>query len=345
MEKIQIGFMKDLRIHEFSELYCQIVHSIDADKIDDIYIKTALENVKRHVREVYYIEKPQRNAHTPIIREQIRLRTEYIMSLRKKTEGCLLSPIAEERKAAEVFYEMLSTFKKDLYKPTLHKQKFFVDWLVDDIEEWGGAREAIDYLGFQYIIDAIVEISASIQTHIIKRLDNKMEIQNRSEGLRALVYKDLKTFIDAISFMLQKHQNEEEQSIYYEISSDINMTLKPFMRDFKIRNSKRKNKKERQKEANLAVNELINSSQKIVQPEKLENHPIKEAKNLPMVIIEPFKLINTININDEDFAKQDCVNNLLAKSDDGELKAVRKPQRPDQNGKEDFGEKSRKKVG
>ncbi len=306
MEKIHIGFMKDLRIHEFCALYDLITGCIDADKIDDRYVKAAFEKVEGHTDELFYIKKPERNDHTPIMRELIKLRTEYLICLRKKTEASLFSPVSEERKAAKTFYKMLIASKKDLYKPTLVKQKVMVDWLTYDIEGWRGAQEALDYLGFQYIVDAIVEVSASIQVHKFARMKDKRKTSDRSDGLRALVYKDLKILIDTINFLLERHQYDEEESIYSKFAVDINIELMRLRREFKSRNTKRKNRKEKVKEkekevavsASSGVEELHLPEGKEVQQELHSSHTIieipKVIQNPPPIQAQPAKEKNYV---------------------------------------------------
>lgn len=49
MQKLHVGFMKDLRNREFDSLYGYIIKVMNAHKLDDGNIKIAFERVKPHI--------------------------------------------------------------------------------------------------------------------------------------------------------------------------------------------------------------------------------------------------------------------------------------------------------
>lgn len=48
MKEIHVNFMKDLRNHEFVELYNLIIDYTEKQQVDDINIKTAFKQVASH---------------------------------------------------------------------------------------------------------------------------------------------------------------------------------------------------------------------------------------------------------------------------------------------------------
>src|SRR5690554_7552683 len=84
MKKLHVNFMKDLRNHEFVELYNLIINYIETQQVDDAHITTAFERVKSHQNKLQYMQKRKRSSFSIENKELTRHRNDYLISLRSE---------------------------------------------------------------------------------------------------------------------------------------------------------------------------------------------------------------------------------------------------------------------
>ena len=93
MEKLHLGFMKDLRNYEFGELFNHIVHALENEKIKIDSLAIVSERIKSHSKELTLMNNVKlTHPLTSFIQEQVNTRTEYLACLRLTVDAKMLSP-------------------------------------------------------------------------------------------------------------------------------------------------------------------------------------------------------------------------------------------------------------
>ena len=265
MEQIHIGFMKDLKNVEFGELFDIISSTLTTEKINNQLLTTIHKRILPHNKALLRMNnKKLRHPLTPVIQEQVQSRTKYLSCLRLKVEASMLSPDAEEVDAAELLQLWLSPYKKGLYPPSIHLQSRMVSDLMTDRDESAEIQNAIGLLRLDTLIETIVEITAKMRENVLLRLNDRDEYVVNGQEIRKAAYADLKLFVQLMNNTYQLSEDEAEKEQLREISSQMNGQLKDFRTKLRVRNTKRKNKKD----VVVAVKELINDSSEEKNQEK-----------------------------------------------------------------------------
>ena len=259
MEKIHIRFMKDLRNHDFGELFDAIYTEVKAEKIDIPSLLTAIERLGPHSKKLLDMNSVKRtHPLTEVIQQQVITRTEYLGCLRLSVDAKMLSHIDEERTAARRLKLWLSTYKKYLFAPALHRQTRMVDDLMDDRKLSSDIKQATALLNLDTLLEAIAEINATIRNNHLIRLNDREEYIVDGLAIRDAAYDDLRVLITVLEANFKISTDTLQREQLAELSSSINDNLKYFRTLLRSRTTKKKNKKDVE---NAAKQMIINSSQ------------------------------------------------------------------------------------
>lgn len=287
MKKLQINFMNNLQNCEFAILYDQLCSIIEPEQLEDEHAQRACRATKNHTSEIAYISNdPRTHNLTGVINEQVRNRTNYLISLRMQVDGLKLSFCEEERASALVLSNWLQQQGKRLYIPSIISQSRLVDNLTQVRKLNNELEKAIIFLRFNHHIDAIVAINKEIDENFMKRNNEMSEGSKKSKAIRKAAYHDLKIFISFINLFVDLSIEAKEDTIYHQYTRKINKLLTHYHTKLKSRTTKRKNKKE----VAAAVKNLINSQQ-------------DPQKALPMGVDE-LKVENVVLRNPQNIAKE-----------------------------------------
>ena len=237
--------MKDLRNHEFVELYNLIINYIEKQQVDDVHITTAFERVKSHQDKLQNMQKRKRSSFSIENKELTRMRNDYLMSLRLRVKSFLLSPIVAERNAANLIQFVLKPYGKEFYVATILPQTRLANDLENNINESSDFKDAISILGLNELMDTIFDLTMEIMINYNLRVFETGETKSKRSGVKKAAYRDMKIMADAINFMaVINEQDEEKMGIVEELIYYIDGILKDFRTAMRSRNTKRKNRKE-----------------------------------------------------------------------------------------------------
>ena len=244
MEKLHVNFMKDLRNHEFVDMYNVIINYIEKQQVDDANIKIAFERVKSHQKKLQNMQKRKRSSFALENKELTRMRNDYLISLRLRVKSFMLSPIAAERDAANLIHFVIKPYGKKYYVATILPQTILADDLADNLNQNNDFRDAVFLLGLNDLINTIIDLTMKIMTNYMQRVNETGETKSKREGVKKAAYRDMKIMADAINFtaVINEH-NEEKRAVVEELIFYIDGILKDFHTPMKSRNTKRKNRK------------------------------------------------------------------------------------------------------
>ena len=282
MQKMYIGFVKDLKNWEFLELIRLIDSSLgDLAISDEKYVNIELlqlaTDLKSHLKPLLLL-KHANSSHplTAVMNEKLYLRTEYLACMRLAIETGLLWITPEVRDVANTLKCWLESYKKDLYRTTIFEQTNVVRSIINDKNTKGNIQEAITLLKLDSLLDNIFELTEEIM--LIYKLRNREKSQLKSSviGLRENAFKDLKFIVNAIPIAYNRASDEDKKELIM-LSRSIGSDLKIFRSKLRSRRSKSKNRKE----VAAAVKELIQNSYK----------PAPAQWNIPFVNFNDLRLI------------------------------------------------------
>ena len=315
MEKIHISFMKDLFNIEFGGLYKLIAEVKLWDNIDNPSLKQIRAIIKEQSKELVLLRNMKlRHPLTEEIQEKMRTRNEYLRCLRMRIEAAMLSHRPEERIAAKRLILWMRSYRKEIYTPNTLSQATLVQFLLLDREFYPDVQQATTLLGLDELINVITELVEEIRVIVLKRNKDKLGKSVESKALRKVAFENLKLMINAFEFADRLSSSETEKTQIEALVRLINCHLKEVHTTLKSRITKRKNKKEREKEAVVAVNEIINDSNEIVQIELLA---IEEKHHLPVAIDKSLQIRKTNTVTNTDKLKipHDVVDTLHARTE------------------------------
>ena len=254
MKKTHLGFMKNLRNHEFVELYNNIITSVEKQQLDDETIKTAFKRVKSHKRKLNNLTNRGRSMFAIENEKLTQTRNEYLSSLRLRVQSYLLSHIAAEREAARIIHLAIKPFGREYYVPTIVRQSSYVSNLELKLKEDEGFRKAFELLRLDDLFNTLIDLTDEIRTNHEERIKENGKDRNRRAGVKKAAYKDMKILADVVNLMavINQHDKEKRSAIEKMIDS-INATLEDSSTLLKTRITKRRNRKA----VETAVQELI----------------------------------------------------------------------------------------
>lgn len=259
MKKIHVNFMKDLRNHEFAEMYQNIISFIEKQNVDDVTITSAFEQVKSHQKRLHDMRRRKQSSFSIENKKLTRTRCEYISSLRLRVKSYLLSHIPAERKAALEIHTVMEAYSREFYVASIVPQTALVSGLEHKLKNSKKFREAFSMLGLDDLLTVLIDMTIEIMENYSNRINENKETQQSRAGVKEEAYRDMKTMADAINLMAVINKNDKEKmSAIEELVYYINSILKDYRTPMKSRNTKRKNRKA----IEAAVQELINLQQK-----------------------------------------------------------------------------------
>lgn len=271
MQKMHISFVKDLKNYEFCELFHQLSNALTSQGVEDKQLKQVVGIIQKHHHKLLLIRdtKP-RHRLTEIINAKVRSRTEYLACLRLKIEANLLSPIHEERIAAKRLKLWMSPYRKDIFKPTISTQGRLIKFLIADREESADIQAFTTLLHLNQLLEIVEGATTEINTLYHKRANEINQQSVSSKKIREAAYKDFQLLINVMEVTYRMSNSDEGQAQIAELSQTIAGLLKSFHTPLKSRNTKSRNKKE----INIAVEELVDVTQKPAKTNSISNLPV-----------------------------------------------------------------------
>ena len=236
--------MKDLRNHEFVEVYSIIINYIEKLQVNDANLKIAFEMVKSHEMRLLDMGKRKISSFSLENKELTRKRNDYLISLRLRVKSYLLSHIQAECDAAQLIHIVMKSYSKKYYVATILPQTRFANDLKYQLTHNNDFRDAASLLGLNDLLNTIFEMTVEIMANFDKRINENGETKSKREGVKKTSYRDMKTMADVINFMAAiNQQNEEKRAFVKNLIDDIDGILKDFRTAMRSRNTKRKNRK------------------------------------------------------------------------------------------------------
>lgn len=277
MKNIHISFMKNLRNIEFEELFDIVSTIVAAENIGLPTLTMACEQLQPHAQELSKMNNQKiKHPLTPIIREQVNTRTEYLACLRMTVDANLLWHKPEQRVAAERPQFWLKSYKDDIYAPTISTQSAMVENLMADRREDATIKAATALLDLDDLLDEIVKLTANIRRNQLARINDKDIYEVDGQAMRKAAYKDLKVLVTVIDSSYRIGANEKQRDQLAALSSTLNASLQDFRTLLKSRNTKRKNKK----------GISVAAAKELKYNEAKEPEPQLDNNKLPMVIYD-----------------------------------------------------------
>lgn len=254
MEKIHVSFIKDLRNREFSELIRNLGDLFAKIESENSSLIKATKRLQSHKKELLKLKdtKP-RHYLTRIINEKVNNRTEYLSCLRMRIEAALMSPLPEERVAAEKLMYWIDPYRKALFKPSIRVQGQLVEFLKHDRKESSDIQRFTTLLNLDQLFEILVNITEEINSLITERVRDKTRRSINGKEVREIAYHDLQVILGVLKAIYNLSDSTEEKEKMAELSGEINEHLTGFRRELRSRNTKRSNKKE----VEVAEKELI----------------------------------------------------------------------------------------
>ncbi|MDD4730119.1 MAG: DUF6261 family protein [Dysgonamonadaceae bacterium] len=247
MKHFNFGFLWGLRNDEFPEVYNQLSSVIEVESVEDVNVKAFLEGVISHLDEVDLVMK-MRNPHplTEVLDNQIRLRKDYLVSLRGKVNASLKSPIETERKAAKVLLRWINKHCKNIYTPSINVYNRMIKNMMTDYNLSLDTQEALSDLGVSNVWDSIVAITQEIDANHSVRTREKSADVKKAAVIRRNAYHALKMYLRAIELALSLEQPGDH--FYLDCSRIIDNYLEQYRTRYLSRTTRRKNASEKAEE-------------------------------------------------------------------------------------------------
>ena len=245
MEKLQIGFMKDLRNREFKELYNKIIKLLSEKQLENDNIKIAFERIIPYKEKFKHaLTAKGTNEYSAVNKALTPIRNNYLISLRKRIESHQRCENPVERAAARIINDVLQKYGKKYYVATITTQSVFVNDLVDHINNQPDFKNAIQVLNMEDLMDAIIKITQEVELNVALFTASNVRSKMKRKGVRKAAFVDLKVLIDNINSTYLLHRNDDEKSeIYRELVFDINTDVKNYRMRLKSRKTKQNNKR------------------------------------------------------------------------------------------------------
>ena len=258
MKELHINFMNNLQNIQFAKLYNQICISVESELLEKGNDQEACQNVKNQVAEInQMLPDPLIHELTVVVNKKVRIRTNYLISLRKQVEGLKITYCENKISAAIVLSYWLEKQSGKLYRPYITSQSRLVENMMHEREQNTEIDAAITFLRLDGLIAAIDVINKEIDANFMQRNKELSARTKKSKAIRKAAYNDLRLFVSSINLFVGMHKKKNEDTIYHQYSREINNLLISYNTKQKSKNTKRKNKKE----IATAVEELMNSQQ------------------------------------------------------------------------------------
>lgn len=245
MEKIHVGFMKDIRNWEFHRLYVLIINDMNRYQPKEGNIKTSFERIKPHVKKFKHaLEKRGKSEYSLANKDLTAQRNQCLIMLRKRVQSYLPSYLPEESGAAKRINFLLNQFGKKYFVATINTQDVMVDIINEKINASTSFRNALTVLNLNGLIDKINKLTEEILRNTVLLNKESVVSKSRGDGVRKQAFKDLRVMVDAINSAFYNNQEYEEIDMeLWNLVSNINGTLQRIQTPWKSRISKLRNKK------------------------------------------------------------------------------------------------------
>lgn len=245
MEKIHIGFMKDIRNWEFQALYQMIVQKMNWYQPEEGDIKTSFERILPHLEKMKYaLQNRSKSKYSLANKELTAQRNKLLNMLHKRVQSYLPSYLPEESEAAKDLNFILRQFDKRYFVATISRQDKMVKIINEDIKTNESYRDALRVLNLNDMIDKINILTDQIYLNATLQNKESSASKRSREGVRNEAFRDLRVMINTINLAFYNNQTYEEQDDkLWSLVGIINDTLQSIQTPRKSRITKLKNKK------------------------------------------------------------------------------------------------------
>ena len=329
MKELHINFMNNLQNIQFAKLYNQICISVESELLEKGNDQEACQNVKNQVAEInQMLPDPLIHELTVVVNKKVRIRTNYLISLRKQVEGLKITYCENKISAAIVLSYWLEKQSGKLYRPSITSQSRLVENLMHEREQNTEIDAAITFLRLDGLIAAIDVINKEIDANFMQRNKELSARTKKSKAIRKAAYNDLRLFVSSINLFVGMHKKKNEDTIYHQYSREINNLLISYNTKQKSKNTKRKNKKE----ITVAVEEMMNR-----QEEQQKTLPVGVSQELTRDLstgsgtdkvkneklkTNPGDVVSDVKTNSEDLSITKNDGNIGKKNDEGKLPPI-----------------------
>ncbi len=288
MEKIHVGFMKDIRNWEFHRLYVLIINDMNRYQPKEGNIKTSFERIKPHVKKFKHaLEKRGKSEYSLANKDLTAQRNQCLIMLRKRVQSYLPSYLPEESGAAKSINFLLNQFGKKYFVATINTQDVMVDIINEKINASTSFRNALTVLNLNGLIDKINKLTEEILRNTVLLNKESVVSKSRRDGVRKQAFKDLRVMVDAINSAFYNNQEYEEIDMeLWNLVSNINGTLQRIQTPWKSRISKLRNKKATAEDELKNAQEEENNMDAMGDEGELEKRPATSLTEPPTTPLE-----------------------------------------------------------
>lgn len=224
MRKINLSSLNRLRNQEFPDVFRAICSVLERDEITETYLADFLEKAKAKRGGLGLLKNMMRkHPITKPINDMTEDRHNYLMSITGKITAGLKSPLANERKAAQVLDVWLQRYSANLKKPRTTEQNTLVEQMTEDIEIDTNIAEAMESLDLDPSFASIKLITADIMKAFDDRSENREIERIMAKEVRREAYEAMKRLINALDMAIEEGNENSAKYIRYwnEISKII----------------------------------------------------------------------------------------------------------------------------
>lgn len=216
MDKLNISYLNRMRNQEFPDVFRAICSVLERDEITETYLADFLDKAKAKKDGLGLLKNMMRkHPITKTIRDMTLDRHDYLSSLTGKITAGLKSPLADERKAAQVLDVWLERYSAYLKLPKTTEQNTLVEQMADDIEIDSDIDEAMESLDLNSTFDSIKIITADIQNAYDRRSEDMEAQRIMANKVRREAYRAMKRLINALDMAIEEDNENSEKYIRY----------------------------------------------------------------------------------------------------------------------------------
>lgn len=248
MEVIQIGYMKELTFFDFLIVFDAVSSRLKDQEFECDRMQRSAEKIIAHTKKMQKV-KDVKPSHplTKVIKDNIRIRTQFLGSLRLRIDSFMLSHKPEHRVAAKELKYWLQQYKKELYPPSNFTQSHYVKIMMDDIKKQAYIRDAVALLYLDDLLEEIATRTADIEERFIERTKSLTQNAVVCKELRDAAYADFKTLLNTMESTHSLSMSETEKIHLKKLSVYINepvVMMHSLLKSNKTRKNKRKEKEQ-----------------------------------------------------------------------------------------------------
>lgn len=234
--KIAKSFIGQLPNHEFPGLALEIIAKVQETELDEGQVKVVLSRLVNNSSNVGYVKEANRaNPLTKEINAISADRKSILRSIRDVVNGKLLSPIAEERNAANTIAGWMQDYKGKIGYGGAKYQSNIVNGLSTTLKDSEQAQNALNSLNLYEQFELAQAKTEEILTLSNQRADKLAKNRAKIASIRKRVSTDLNLLISSI-----ENEAKLELGTDSRFFIDLHNSLNEILANYRFRNKLRK---------------------------------------------------------------------------------------------------------